>query len=460
MSTASAPVRYEYHVALGYPGEARLLLLAAPDGWRLPGFSTSERRFWRDVDHVNSWLGASLGAPAAALRCITISYSPNDELVSLIYAAALHDRGWAAPTAARWVAPDQLPAIPLAHEAHRAALAEWFAWYAGGPAPHGRVPWYMPGWHAETIPWAVAALQRAGLPPTGPAEQLRSWQRSAILRLPTREGHAYFKAVPPMFGHEPALTAALAAADPARFARPVAIDAERGWLLMRELPGRTLERLRDDADVALWQRALADFAEVQLSTIERHAELRALGVPERPLGTLATRLTPLLDDPAATLPGRPAGLSDEERARLRALAPRLAATAEELAAYGLPAALEHGDFWAGQVVAGEGGFGFLDWSDSSIAHPFFSLLLFLVESEDFFPRVPAVRERLRDAYLEPWSGHARGADLARAFELAQPLAALHHALAYHSVVLPKIEVRWEMELMLPFYLKMALRLTP
>lgn len=109
------------------------------------------------------------------------------------------------------------------------------------------------------------------------------------------------------------------------------------------------------------------------------------------------------------------------------------------------------------MVVGESGYGFLDWSDSSIAHPFFSLLLFLVEVEDYFPKEPGVRDRLRDAYLEPWTIFAPHARLVEAFELAQPLAALHHALAYHQVVLPNMELRWEMELMLPFYLKMLLR---
>ena len=72
--------------------------------------------------------------------------------------------------------------------------------------------------------------------------------------------------------------------------------------------------------------------------------------------------------------------------------------------------------------------------------------------------MPNVRERLRDAYLEPWAAVVPGADLTSAFELAQPLAALHHAIIYHTVVLPNMEVKWELDLMLPFYLKMALRL--
>jgi hypothetical protein len=456
--TAAAPLRYECHIAVGAPGEARLLLLPGEAGWRLPGFGADERHFWQDVDHVNAWLRFEFGAPATTLRCLSLDYSPGDELVSMVYAAALHDSAWSPPPGARWVFADELPGLALEREGQRETMAEWLAWYAGGPPPRLRAPWYLPGWHAEAAAWAATALRQAGLPPRGPIEQLRSWQRSAILRLPTAEGPAYFKAVPPMFGHEPALTAALAAGDPPRFAAPVAIDEGRGWLLMRELPGPSLEALRDDGDVPRWQAALASFAEVQIATATRLDELRALGVPDRPLEALAGRLAPMLADTAATLPGRPAGLSAEERARLRALAPRTEIMAQDLAAYGLPTALEHGDFWAGQVVVGERGFGFLDWSDSSLAHPFFSLLLFLVEIEDFFPRVPWVRERLRDAYLEPWRPLAPGADLTRAFELAQPLAALHHALTYHTVVLPNIEVKWEMELMLPFYLKMALRL--
>ncbi|HYN90239.1 MAG TPA: hypothetical protein VER55_17010, partial [Ardenticatenaceae bacterium] len=56
----------------------------------------------------------------------------------------------------------------------------------------------------------------------------------------------------------------------------------------------------------------------------------------------------------------------------------------------------------------------------------------------------------------PWSAHAPRHQLLQAFELSQRLAPLHHALFYHQLILPNMEIRWEMENMVPFFLKMLL----
>lgn len=454
MTASARLITSTYYAAIAHPREPRLLLLPDPSGWRLPGFSLDGRRFWQEVSHVNSGVRQAVGAEVTTLRCLAIDYQREAERLSMVYAVELRDPAWAPPRGAIWASRAELGALELTELRHRQVLADWLAWYER-PGNQSRVAWYMPGWYDEAGTWAVEQLRRAGLQLIGPVEQARSWQRSAILRLPTVAGYAYFKAVPPIFGHEPALTAALAAADPARFAPTIAIDPARGWLLMGELRGVSLETIRE---IERWEAALASFAEVQIASSARVDELRRLGVPMRPLAELTTHIEPLLSDTAATLPGKPAGLSDEQRARLAALAPRLRAMGVELASYGIPPALEHGDFWVGQTIVTASGYAFLDWSDSSVAHPFFSLLLFLEEIEDYFPKTPGVRERLRDAYLAPWAAFGSRDRLIHAFELAQPLAALHHALAYHQRVLPNMELRWEMELMLPFYLKMLLRL--
>ena len=69
----------------------------------------------------------------------------------------------------------------------------------------------------------------------------------------------------------------------------------------------------------------------------------------------------------------------------------------------------------------------LDWGDSSISHPFASLVVtfrFLEETNKLPPSDPWFA-RLRDAYLEPW-----GRDLAGVFNLATRVGAFAHAVAW------------------------------
>jgi hypothetical protein len=125
----------------------------------------------------------------------------------------------------------------------------------------------------------------------------------------------------------------------------------------------------------------------------------------------------------------------------------------------VPEALDHADLWAGNIVPGDDGPIFFDWAESSVAHPFFSFLLFMPDATHRLSHVPDARRRLRDAYLEPWTAYEPMERLIDAFELAQPLAALHHALLQHRVVLPNLEPssRWELEGEIPWDLKFLLR---
>jgi hypothetical protein len=71
----------------------------------------------------------------------------------------------------------------------------------------------------------------------------------------------------------------------------------------------------------------------------------------------------------------------------------------------------------------------LDWGDTSIAHPFFSLVVtfrFLEEQNRLGPDDPWF-ERLRDAYLEPWGG---GDHLTDTFALALRVGIFAHAIAW------------------------------
>ena len=75
---------------------------------------------------------------------------------------------------------------------------------------------------------------------------------------------------------------------------------------------------------------------------------------------------------------------------------------------------------------------FIDWTDASLSHPFFSLMPLLHSAQwDLDPAsVQTAQSRMIDRYLEHRTPFANRDRLRRALTLAGPLAALHIATTY------------------------------
>ncbi|MBC7261033.1 MAG: phosphotransferase, partial [Chloroflexi bacterium] len=319
-----------------------------------------------------------------------------------------------------------------------------FAEAETGDVPPQRVPWARPGWYAEASAWITAHLGRLNLAVNGPLVQRRSWATSCILKVDTPSGDIYFKAVSAPFAHEPPLLAALTAWYPAHLPPVLAMDRERGWLLTGGVGDVVLDKV---TELVRWEEALAVFAELQIGLVKKRGYLVALGCPERPLRTLAAQLTTLLAE-------------WRNPTFARSQVSNLALLCEELADCGVPDTLEHGDFWPGNIFLSDGRYIYLDWSNSSLAHPFFSLASFFYYVENYRPDLPPeVSARLRDAYLMPWTIFASKERLQQAFSLALVLAGLHHAITYQCYILPRLEpeARWEVAMAVPYYIQQMLR---
>jgi hypothetical protein len=261
----------------------------------------------------------------------------------------------------------------------RAEYERWVAEQRGAPVPELRSAWARPGWLDDVRAWA-------GLP----LEPLRMWSLSAVLR----SGDTYLKAVFPLFHHEPAVTEALARAHPGRVPDVLRIEPERGWMLMRELPG---EARRDPV-------VLRTLGKIQRAWCDRVDELLALGAPDRRLDVLEVSI---------------AGLVADEAPELAHAVPALEAACR--AAHGLPATLVHGDFHSGNALVDDAGRAVLfDWSDACVAHPLFDLHLYAFGDED--------EQALVAAYSEGW-----GEDVSDALALTAAPSCLHQAVSYRAI---------------------------
>ncbi|KXK60847.1 phosphotransferase [Micromonospora rosaria] len=305
--------------------------------------------------------------------------------------------------------------------------------------------WSDAQWQRQARDWIDGHLDRGGRRVNGPVEpRLRPW--SLVWRVPTDGGPVWFKANGPATGYEAPLVAALARLVPGAVVAPIAVDPDRGWLLLPD-GGPTLREAtapqRDAADpadaragLARWERALTGYAELQLAAVGHVDELLALGVPDHRPEALPALLADLLDDRAALRGGADGGLTPETYQRLRAYQPDFAALCARLAGSGLPVTVQHDDLHDGNVFVDGGRDRFFDWGDASIGHPFGTLLVTLRSAAYTFglePGDPAL-VRLRDAYLEPWSARYDRRTLLAAVGPAVTVAKVGRSLAWRRAL--------------------------
>ena len=290
----------------------------------------------------------------------------------------------------------------------------------------GVVPWQDPAWLAEAGAWISGACDAAGLERTGPG-LLRGRMWSAVARIPVVGGDVWFKQNAPRGGFEPALLAALARWRPQDESPLIAVDTDRRWSLNHDVGERLDGLLKRDPDVRHLHTPLRRYARLQRELAAHAEELLAIGVPDgRP-----EHIEEMLDD---VLGCAPSGLIDDAVLRhVEAKRPELRAHAQELAAFGVPATIDHQDLHPGNILGDGVDSRLFDWGDSTIGCPFGSILVVLRALPAFAPvdRADPEVKLLREVYLEPWrADDALGlsdAELRRAVELALQLTMVMRA---------------------------------
>jgi hypothetical protein len=319
-------------------------------------------------------------------------------------------------------------------------------------------PWTRRGGYVEALAWTVARLAEAGVQALVPPRQLRAWERAFLMHLVTDAGPLYFRAAPEQCAHEPRLMEWLAQHFPGDVPDIVAAEHDRGWYVQRIRPegGLLLEQVREEEE---WYRAIRRFSDMQHHAVASARELHELGLPYRGLDVLAYRIPVLCAAAATPAEAGGAGLGAAEADRLQTLVPTLLSLCRELASYDVPDTIEHGNLGAGCVLGTLAGPVFLDWTDCSIAHPFFSPATLMADAAALLPASShESRRRLRDSYLAAWSRYGSHDDLCRAFDIARILAPLHSAAMLHADVRPVAGYGWELAGLIPERLRAVLRL--
>jgi Phosphotransferase enzyme family len=274
--------------------------------------------------------------------------------------------------------------------------------------------WTSAAWLAEAHGWIEQELARLGTGATGPIAQPHVYPWSTVLRVPTPDGDLWFKANVESLAYEAAVVSLLSERRPDCVPPLLAVDLERGWMLMADAGTRLRELVEQERELGRWLEILLLYAGVQLDLAGEADDLVARGAPDRRLARLPTLYEELLDDLGTAWPV-------DDRERLRGEVERVWRLSEELADFAIPETIQHDDLHDGQVFVRDGRYRLLDWADSCVSHPFFTLSVTLEGNlawglDDIAGSVDTAS--FRDAYLEPFAREYGDRDLVAAATIA------------------------------------------
>jgi hypothetical protein len=272
--------------------------------------------------------------------------------------------------------------------------------------------------------WLDARLAAVGLRRTGAVTCPHDRPWGTVHTAPTTGGPVWLKAPGEGTVFEVALYDLLSRVATDSVLTPIAVDLDRGWVLLPD-GGATLgERPARTATVdgltailpqyALFQRDLAEHTGALLSS--GLADMRPAVMPDR------------FDEAVAAVTTRTGDPVDA----VRAIRPAYVEWCARLAASPVPASLDHNDLHPWNVFVDGDRARFYDWGDAVVAHPFASMLVTTaVVREHLGVRQddPAVR-RSRDAYLEVWSDLMPHRELVAELELACWVGKVARALVW------------------------------
>lgn len=253
-------------------------------------------------------------------------------------------------------------------------------------------------WRRAAESWIAGKLAREGLRITGPVEQPRIRPWSTQLVVPTDAGRMWFKANCPGNAFEAQVQQVLAELLPDDVDAPLAIDADRGWMLTADHgPSLGDDREPNEAD---WVEVVAETARVQRALVDHKASFVAVGLPDYSPPTVPERLDRLIERLSNLPPDRPSHVTVELARKLDLVRPVVVEAAEQLELSPIPSTFQHGDIHPRNMWMVGDRLRLFDFGDAQWA---FALEAMCVPHGWIADQDVVSWTRVRDSYREHWT---------------------------------------------------------
>jgi hypothetical protein len=421
MDSAHSTARDNYRLIVTRSNASEILLRSHGSAWCLPSVEIPQGQ--RIAEQLTAELYAQWGFRAF---CLLVPNLPAGLPHCSVMEAA--DLEQISPAGTCWKPLDAAACAAVDPTEDRMVIEKSIKEWAEYRREPSKAPFTKPGWLSELFAWAQEQLAPLGVRLTGSYAQLNASPRFSLIRLETNDDSAvWFKATGEPNRHELRVASCVARLFPGYVPELLGIHSSWNAWLMREIPGRTLNDVRE---LATWRQTAEDLARLQILSIGKEDELLEGQCKDLRLPRLFVQIDPFIDRMRGLMAAQekqtPAPLTDPELTRL---GNHLKQACSSLCEVGLPDTLGHLDFNPGNIFILPGRSVFLDWAEGCVTNP-------LITFE--YLREHLRRNRMNDvraiegmvaAYVRPWESFLSPETFRRGMVMSPLVAVFVYAVA-------------------------------
>jgi len=290
----------------------------------------------------------------------------------------------------------------------------------------------------KIIKWAEELLLSKGYTINNPPDHILTTPWSRVIRFLTSEGYFYLKQTVPTLSLEPVIIQTLHDTFRANVPILVSVNKDLNCFLMKDAGHSLRDSLKRHFEVDLLCEGIKKYTDIQSAAVVYVNIFIEIGVPDWRLEKLPDLYKQLIAQSDFL---KEDGMTNDDLKILHELHPKLSTFCKLLSQYKIPETLDHCDFHENNILIentnNSQNMTIIDWGETVITHPFFSLLRCLDQAVIHHKLTDTSSQylELQEACLENWLEFEPKEKLIEAMLLAKKLWPIYSALGFYRLMI-------------------------
>ncbi len=280
------------------------------------------------------------------------------------------------------------------------------------------------------INWSTETLNRLGFEIQGAALSIKSVPWSSVYVFQTQQGKIYLKQTRTPFHLESFIIHQLHQLKCHHIPTLIFINEDYHAFLMHDDGFPLRAQLKKSYHPQYAIEALTTYQCIQANSAAHTEKFLKLGMPDLRIPRIPLLFQTLLENKDLLIAD---GLTLDEIDSLTHLLGYIEEICLQIHQFPIPSTLEHGDFHDNNILIKDRKLTIIDWGDSIISHPFFSLSSFIWSAKRHHSLPGDIRRFIENDYLKLWYKDLHQSEVKKIYDLIKIINPIKFSLGFSRI---------------------------